>query len=45
MQKNATRMVLMTIEGLGVLSAEAAINSALSAVKDNVNQEIGFTLL
>jgi hypothetical protein len=45
MQKNATRMVLMTIEGLGVLSAEAAINSALSAVKDNVNNEIGFTLL
>lgn len=45
MQKNATRMVLMTIEGLGVLSAEAAINSALAAVKDTVNKEIGFTLL
>ncbi|MBL8501206.1 MAG: hypothetical protein LZF64_03150 [Nitrosomonas sp.] len=45
MQKNATRMVLMTIEGLGILSAEAAINSALNTVKDNVNKEIGFTLL
>lgn len=45
MQKNATRMVLMTIEGLGILAAEGAINSALNAVKDTVNKEIGFTLL
>ena len=45
MQKNATRMVLMTIEGLGILAAEGAINSALNAVKDTVNKEIGFPLL
>ncbi len=45
MQKNATRMVLMTIEGLGILAAEAAIGSALNVVKDSVNSAIGFTLL
>ncbi len=44
-QKNATRMVLMTIEGLGILAAEAAITSALNVVKDSVNTAIGFTLL
>ena len=45
MQKNASRMVLMTIEGLGVLAAEAAINAALGVVKDTINQEIGFVLI
>ncbi|MBX9894196.1 MULTISPECIES: hypothetical protein [unclassified Nitrosomonas] len=45
MQKNASRMVLMTIEGLGVLAAEAAINAALGVIKDTVNKEIGFILL
>lgn len=45
MQKNATRMVLMTIEGLGILAAEAAISAALNDVKDIVNTAIGFTLL
>lgn len=45
MQKNASRMVLMTIEGLGVLAAEAAINAALGVVKDTINKEIGFVLI
>mgnify|MGYP003439191727 FL=1 len=44
-QKNATRMVLMTIEGLGILAAEAAITAALNVVKDSVNTAVGFSLL
>lgn len=44
-QKNATRMVLMTIEGLGILAAEAAITAALNEVKESVNTALGFSLL
>ncbi|MBX9902355.1 MAG: hypothetical protein K2Y28_16385 [Burkholderiaceae bacterium] len=44
-QKNATRIVLLTLEGLGVLAVEAAINAALGVVKDTVNSALGFALL
>ena len=44
-QRNASRMVFLTIEGLGVLAVEAAINAALNVVKDAVNTAIGFELL
>lgn len=44
-QKNASRTVLLTIEGLGVLAAEAAINAALDVVKDAVNTALDFSLL
>jgi hypothetical protein len=44
-QKNASRTVLLTIEGLGILAAEAAINAALNVVKDAVNTALGFALL
>ncbi|MFA6283384.1 MAG: hypothetical protein WCT30_00575 [Desulfurivibrionaceae bacterium] len=44
-QKNATRMVLLTLEGLGILAVEAAINAALNVVKDTVNTVVGFSLL
>lgn len=44
-QKNATRTMLMTIEGLGILAAEAAITAALNVVKDSVNTAVGFSLL
>lgn len=44
-QKNATRTVLLTLEGLGILAAENAINEALNAVKDQVNTAVGFALL
>ncbi|MFH7524067.1 hypothetical protein AB2J22_01960 [Aeromonas sp. A5] len=45
MQKNATRIVLLTFEGLGILAVEAALNAALNVVKDTVNKAIGFALL
>jgi hypothetical protein len=44
-QKNASRTVLLTIEGLGVLAVEAALNAALNVVKDAVNTALGFVLL
>ena len=44
-QKNATRMVLLTLEGLGILAVEAAINSALDVVKQTVNTAVGFALI
>lgn len=44
-QKNATRTVLLTLEGLGILAVEAAINAALNVVKNTVNTAIGFALL
>jgi hypothetical protein len=44
-QKNATRMVLLAIQGLGLLSVEAAINAALNVVKNTVNTAVGFALI
>ena len=44
-QKNASRTVLLTIEGLGVLAAEQAINAALNVVKDAVNTALDFILI
>lgn len=44
-QKNASRTVLLTIKGLGILTVEAAINEALNVVKDTVNTALGFNLL
>ncbi len=44
-QKNATRTVLLAVEGVGIVSAEQAINAALNVVRDTVNKAIGWTLL
>jgi len=41
LQRNAMRSVLLSLEGLGILSVEAAINAALSVVRDAVNKAIG----
>jgi len=45
MQKNATRNVLLAIEGIGLVAVETAINGALAAVQSAVNGAIGFALL
>jgi hypothetical protein len=45
MQKNASRAVLLTIEGLGLLAVEEAINAALDVVKTVVNKAVGFGLI
>ena len=44
-QKNTTRMVLLTAEGLSLLIVEAAINAALKVVRDAINSAIGFALI
>ena len=45
LQRIASRNVLLTLEGLGLLTAEAAINAALQVVKVAVNTAIGIVLL
>ena len=45
LQKNAARTVLLTLQGLGVLAAEAAINAALDVVRLPVNKALGFDLV
>ncbi|GAB3661689.1 hypothetical protein GCM10028791_36380 [Echinicola sediminis] len=44
-QKSSVRIVLLTIEGLGILAVEAAINAAMDVVRDTVNTALGWTLL
>ena len=44
-QKNSARIVLLSIEGLGILAVEAALNAALEVVKQAVNTAIGFPLI
>ncbi len=45
MQKNASRSVLYTLEGLSAIVAEQAINAALAVVKATVNRVLGIALL
>ena len=45
MQKNTARTVLLTIQGMGLIAAEMAINAALGAVRGLVNGALGFALL
>jgi hypothetical protein len=45
MQKNATRAVLLAIEGMGIIAVEQAINAAIDALRGTVNTAIGFALL
>jgi hypothetical protein len=45
MQKNATRAVLLALQGMGLILVEMAVNAALNAVKEIVNTAIGFALL
>ncbi|MGB5325680.1 MAG: hypothetical protein WBN40_09690 [Pseudomonadales bacterium] len=45
MKKNTAQIVLLTLKGLGIIAAERAINAALKAVKDTVNEALDFKLL
>lgn len=44
-QKNASKTIMLTLEGLGVVAVEAAINAALKVIKDTVNTALGFVLI
>lgn len=43
--RNTTLMVMLTVEGMGIIAAEKAINAALRAVKDAVNAVSPFNFL
>lgn len=45
MQKQTSRIVLLTIEGLSLLAAEAAVNAAIKSIRDAVNDAIGWKLI
>ncbi len=45
MKKNTAKIVLLTLEGMGLIVVEKAINSALKTVKDTVNDALDFALL
>lgn len=45
MEKNTFKIVLLSIEGLGLLAVEDALNAALKIIKDTVNKAIGFILI
>lgn len=44
-QKSSMRIVLLTIQGLGILAVEAAINAAIDIIKGTVNTALGWTIL
>ena len=45
MKRNTAQIVLLTIEGLGIITVEKAINAAMKVVKDTVNEALDFALL
>lgn len=45
MKKNTAKIVLLSIEGLGILAVEQAINAALDVVKEAVNGALDFSLI
>ncbi len=44
-QKSSMRIVLLTIEGLGILAVEAAITAAIDVVRSTVNTALGWRIL
>jgi Asp-tRNA(Asn)/Glu-tRNA(Gln) amidotransferase B subunit len=43
--KNTTQQVLLTVQGLGIIAVENAINAALKSVRDAVNRAAGVAIL
>ena len=41
LQRNSARMVMLTLEGLGIIAVEDAINAALLAVRETINSALG----
>jgi hypothetical protein len=44
-QKNTSRTMLLAVKGIGILTAEEAINAGVGTVRDAVNTALGFALL
>jgi hypothetical protein len=45
MQKTAMRSVLLTVQGIGLLTAEQAINAALDAARAPINAAVGWAIV
>ncbi|WP_272149941.1 hypothetical protein [Tenacibaculum aiptasiae] len=43
--KNSVRIVLLTIEGLGILAVEATINAVIDVIRTTINTAIGWDIL
>src|SRR5262245_11391051 len=43
--RNTTKVVLLTIEGLGIIAVENALNAAFSVIRDTVNGFVKFALI
>lgn len=44
-QKESFRTILLSFEGIGIITAEKAINAALNTIKNTINKAIGWKLL
>jgi hypothetical protein len=44
-QRNASRSVLLIVEGLGLVAVEQAVNAAMEVLKETVNGALDFALL
>ncbi|MFN5357429.1 MAG: hypothetical protein ACK5BK_01235 [Bacteroidota bacterium] len=44
-QKESFKTILLSFEGIGIVTAEKAINAALHTVKTTINKAIGWRLL
>ena len=43
--QNTTRVVFLTIEGLGIIAVENALNAAIGAIRSTVNGAVKFALI
>ncbi len=44
-QKESFKTILLSFEGIGIITAEKAINAALNVIRTSVNKTIGWRLL
>lgn len=44
-QKESFKTILLSFEGIGIITAEKAINAALSVARNTINKAIGWKLL
>lgn len=43
--RNTTKVVLLTVEGLGIIAVENAINAAFDVIRTTVNKVVKFALI
>jgi hypothetical protein len=41
LQRNSARMVMLTLEGLGIIAVEEMLNAALAVARDAINSALG----